>query len=134
MMRPIRIAALLAPALLAGCASQAGFDQRMNALVGLPESELVRRIGLPDAAYAADGRRFLQYRQLGQQGQPAVQPVFGVGVGAFSFSRGVGVGTGVGIGTPNLMGPPLCTVVFEVVADRVTGFNRRGDGCQATAP
>lgn len=134
-MSPFRIAALLAPFLLAGCASTAGFDQRMNALVGLDQAELVRRIGVPDAVYPADGRLFLQYLRLGQQGPATVQPVFGLGVGGFSFSRGVGVGTGFGIGTPAYVyPPPLCTVVFEVVADRVTGFTRRGDGCLATTP
>ena len=131
-MRPFRIAALLAPLFLAGCATQAAFDQRMNGLVGLNQAELVRQVGVPDAVFPADGRLFLQYLRLGQQGPATVQPVFGFGVGGFSFGRGVGVGTGIGFGGPAYVYPPaLCTVVFEVVADRVASFTRRGDGCLA---
>ena len=134
-MRPFRFVALLAPALLAGCATQAGFDQRMGALVGLSQADLVRRVGVPDSVFPADGRLFLQYLRLGQQGPATVQPVFGLGVGGFSFSRGVAVGSGFGFGTPAYVWPPpLCTVVFEIVADRVAAFTARGDGCLAVPP
>ncbi|HYF08209.1 MAG TPA: hypothetical protein VD970_11355 [Acetobacteraceae bacterium] len=134
-MSPSRRALLPALALLAGCATEAAFDQRMTGLVGLSEPDLVRTIGVPDAAYEADRRRFLQYDRLGRAGAATVQPSFGVGVGGFSFSRGVGIGTGFGFGGPAFVNPPpTCSVTFEMVAGRVASYTRRGDSCVATPP
>lgn len=134
-MRPHHAVPLFAFLTLAGCATQAGFDQRMGALVGLQEAQLVRQIGVPDQAYIADGRRFLQYDRLGQAGPAMVQPTFGFGFGGIGFSRGVGFGTGVGFGGPAYVyPPPSCSVTFEMAGDRVGSFTRRGDGCTAVPP
>ena len=57
---------------------------------------------------------------------------FGFGFGGFGVGRGVGVGTGVGFGGPAFVYPPAsCSVTFEMVADRVIGFTRRGEACLA---
>lgn len=135
-MTAIRIAGLALLAVLAGCSTQAGFDQRMSGLVGLSEPELVRTIGVPDSAYTAEGnRRFLQYERLGQRSPAQVQPSFGFGIAGFSFGRGGGVGTGLGFGGPAFIHPPpSCTVTFELVAGRVASFTRRGEACLAVPP
>jgi len=131
-MKAFRIAALLALAPLLGCATQAAFDQRMGALVGLPEADLVRQLGVPNAVFVTEGRRFLQYDGLGQRAPAQVQPTFGFGIGGIGFSRGVGVGTGIGFGGPAYVyPPPTCSVTFEMAGDRVGSFTRRGDGCLA---
>jgi hypothetical protein len=122
---------LLAP--LAGCATAEGFDARMASLIGMGEAELVRAIGVPDADFqTADGRRFLQYERLGVRGPAQVQPVFGMGFGGWGWRGRHGWGTGVGIAGPAYVyPPPACSVTFEMVAGRVAGFTRRGDGCRA---
>lgn len=130
---------LLAPLALAACATAAGFDARVNALVGLEESELVRAIGIPDGEYRTpDGRRFLQYERLGARGPAQVEPVFGLGLGyGYGGWRGgaFGIGTGLAFGGPAYVyPPPACSVTFEMAGGRVAGYTRRGSGCVATPP
>ena len=135
MMLP-RHAAFLALLLLAGCATEAAFDQRMGALVGMTESDLVRTIGVPDSAHESSQRRFLQYDRLGRGGGTVVQPSLGIGIGGLSVSRGVGFGVGGGLfGGPAFMSPPpLCSVTFELVNGIVASYTRRGDSCVADPP
>lgn len=131
----MRITRLLPLLALAGCATTAGFDQRMGALVGMPEVELVRQLGVPNQVFIAEGRRFLQYDRVGQPQPAMIQPTFGFGVGGFGFNRGLGMGTGIGFGGPAYVyPPPSCSVTFEMAGDRVGSFTRRGDGCVAVPP
>ncbi|MBW8268943.1 hypothetical protein [Caldovatus aquaticus] len=135
-MRRRRAPAALALLALAACATQAGFDARMNALVGLEESELVRAIGIPDGEYRTpDGRRFLQYERLGARGPAQVEPAFGFGLGYGGWGRGTFFGTGLALGGPAYVyPPPACSVTFEIVGGRVAGYTRRGGGCVAVPP
>lgn len=133
---------------LAACATEAGFDQRMNTLLGLSEVELVRAIGVPDAVHPPEAalgpsrggeRRFLQYESLGLPAPAPAQPRVGFGVGGGGmfggFGRGVGVGVGVGFSGPASAPPPSrCSVTFELLAGRVATFARRGDACIAEPP
>ncbi|WP_219763292.1 hypothetical protein [Roseomonas alba] len=125
---------LMAGLLLAGCASQAGFDARMQELVGLPVGDLVQRIGVPDSDFSTpDGRRFLQYERLGTSA-PTPAPTFGVGLGGFGWRGPYAGGWGWGMGYPAYAPPPPCRVTFEIRADRVESFTRAGGGCVATDP
>ncbi len=119
---------------LAGCATQAGFDQRMQALVGLPVGDLVQSVGVPDSDYTTpDGRRFLQYERLGTAAPTAV-PAFGIGFGGFGWRGGYGGGLGLGTGYTAYAPPPPCRVTFEIRADRVIAYTRAGNGCIAQPP
>lgn len=134
MRKPILIAALT----LAGCATQAGFDARMQSLVGLPVGDLVQRIGVPDSDFTTpEGRRFLQYERLGTSTPtPMPAPAFGVGLGGFGW-RGPyagGWGWGWGMGYPAYAPPPPCRVTFEIRGDHVASFTHAGGGCVATEP
>ena len=81
----MRRLSLIAGLALAGCASQAGFDARIQELVGLPVGDMVQRIGVPDSDFTTpDGRRFLQYERLGTN-TPTPAPSFGVGLGGFGW-------------------------------------------------
>lgn len=130
----MRNIALLAGLTLAGCASQAGFDARMQALVGLPVGELVQSIGVPDGDFTTpDGRRFLQYERLGTA-TPTPAPTIGVGFGGVGWRGGYpGWGWGGGWGTGAYLPPPPCRVTFELRANRVASFTRSGGGCVAPA-
>lgn len=132
------VLSLLAPLALAACATAAGFDARMRALVGLEEAELVRVLGIPDGEFRTpDGRRFLQYERLGVRGPVQVEPVFGLGFG-YGFGgwrgTGVGVGTGLAFSPAYIHPPPGCSVTFEIAGGRVAGYTWRGGGCVAVPP
>lgn len=123
----------LAVLALAGCATTAGFDARMQALLGLPVSELVQRIGVPDGDFTApDGRRFLQYERLGTSA-PTPAPSMGFGMGRYGWGGG-GWGWGWGMGGTTYLPPPPCRVTFEIQRDRVASFSRSGGGCVASTP
>lgn len=130
----MRRAPLLAALVLGACASQAGFDARMQGLVGMSEGDLVQRIGVPEGDFTTpDGRRFLQYERLGVSA-PTPAPVMGLGIGGFGWRGGFGSGVGIGAAYPGYLPPPPCSVTFEIRAARVASFTRRGSGCVATVP
>ena len=119
---------------LSGCATQAGFDTRMQALVGMSEGDLVQSLGVPDADFTTpDGRRFLQYERLGTRA-PAAAPVIGFGVGGFGWRGGYGSGISFGTSFPVYAAPPSCRVTFEIRAGSIAGFSRSGPGCVAVPP
>jgi hypothetical protein len=130
-MRAILLSAALA---LSACATQAGFDERMQAFVGMSEGDLVQQIGVPDGDFTTpEGRRFLQYERLGTAA-PVAAPTIGFGVGGFGWRGGFGSGVGIGAAYPVVALPPPCSVTFEIRAARVVSFSRRGTGCVATPP
>lgn len=130
----MRALALLAGLGLAACATTAGFDARMRALVGVGEGDLVQALGVPEADFTTpDGRRFLQYERLGSR-SPQPAPTIGFGVGGFGWHGGWGSGIGIGTSFPVYTPPPECRVTFEMRGGRVVGFSRSGTGCVATPP
>jgi hypothetical protein len=130
----MRILPLLAAVTLGACATEAGFDTRMQGLVGIGVGDLVQQIGVPDGDFTTpDGRRFLQYERLGTAA-PTPAPTLGFGVGGFGWRGGFGSGVGIGAAYPAYLPPPPCSVTFEIRAARVASFTRRGTGCVATPP
>jgi hypothetical protein len=130
----MRVLPLLAALALAACATPAGFDARMQALVGLSEGDLVRAVGVPEADFTtADGRRFLQYERLGIR-TPPPSPAIGLGVGGIGWRGGYGTAAGLGAAWPVVAPPPECRVTFEIREGRVAGFTRAGPGCLAPPP
>ncbi|MBR0683216.1 hypothetical protein GXW74_22200 [Roseomonas eburnea] len=119
--------------LLAGCATEAGFEDRMNALVGQPEAVLVQRLGPPSADVTLEGRRFLRWDDLGVAAPATIGPAAGFGLGAGRLS-------GQGIAAGPLAGPAVawpeagCSVRFEIMDGRAVGFIPSGSGCLAAAP
>lgn len=105
----------IAGGLLAGCATQAGFDQRMSAFVGRSEGDLVAALGVPARTYQTpEGRRFIQFERRRVQADS---------LGGWGWRGG-----GVNVTTWD------CNVTFEVTGGRVEGFTSRGNDCVATAP
>ena len=126
-------AAFLLPALLLGCATQSGFEARMQALVGQPEAELVRRLGPPDADVVVQGRRFLRWDNLGIAAPATIGPGAGFGLGGGPLS-GQGIASGP-LTAASLAGPgSACSVRFEVMDGRALGFVSEGMGCEAAPP
>lgn len=110
---------------LAGCASGGVEDveARLGQLVGVPEAELVRRLGVPQRVHDADGRRFLAYVEYWPAMPSPRYAAFGMG----GWHRG-GMGMGFGYSIPP-SSEKFCEATFEVNAGRVAGFALRGTAC-----
>ena len=92
--------------------------------VGLPEAELVARLGVPLGTYEVEGRRFLTYES--RRRAPAVYPSIGLGIGSFGGGTAIGTGFGLAFGGG---GAATCLTTYELRAGAVAGVTRQGQGC-----
>ena len=88
-------------------------------MVGLAESALVGRLGVPARSQAEGDRRFLTYDGAG----PAVRPLLGFGRFAGGWGGGMVVGAGFGLGALP------CVTTYELRGGVVVGAVRQGPGC-----
>ncbi len=102
-------------ALLAGCERQspAELHGRLAALVGISETELVRRVTGPPTLREVDGRRFVSFTEA----WPYVPASPRGQMWGFDFQP-----------NPAHRGH-VCEANFEIVQDRVAGYFLRGDAC-----
>jgi hypothetical protein len=110
-----RLATLSLLALLGGCATGPSFEQRMSALIGLPEGDVVARLGVPTRVHETEGRRFLEFEQRRSVPVPIAPYPMGWRRPYFGPEYGYQV---VG-----------CDVTFEMQDGRARGYSARGDGC-----
>lgn len=113
---------ILAVALLAtACAP--GFDRRayLSSLVGAPEAEVVRQMGVPSRTYETGGHKFLAYSE---------QRVDFVAGGPFFFGGAGFYGSRFGYGafTPQVV-ERVCETTFDVAEGRVVTWALRGNAC-----
>ncbi len=128
---------LVLPALfLVSCAP--GVDRRayLATLVGQPEAEIVRQLGVPTRTFESGGRRFLAYVE--QRGATAISggPFL---FGGYGYGSGYGSGFGPGFGPrfgygyggafPTYVTERTCETTFEVAGDRVVSWALRGNSC-----
>jgi hypothetical protein len=131
-----RLVALVLVAVGPACstATPEEFDRRMGAYVGRPEADVVTSLGVPSRTYEADGRRLLQYEFARPSSAPAIFPSIGLGFASGGWGSGWGVGTGLGFGLGGYSAPAAgCVLVFESRDGHITGLNRNGPGCVASA-
>ena len=103
--------------LLAACSDLREREVYLNTLVGQPETELVRRMGVPNRSFEVQGRKFLAYSEhqvVAYRGGPFVGP-WGGPYGPYGFAGRV-------VDWP-------CETTFELVGGRVQSWSLRGDGC-----
>ncbi len=136
---------VLAAALLAGCATTAKFEAKMNGFVGQPEGVIVGTYGPPNAAYAlADGSRVIQYTRGSQvmlPGATTYQPVTGRTTGNVTLTQGSSMTTGtysqqttamVPVQQPGTQLTMFCTVNFTIDSGGVVrSWNANGNRCVA---
>ncbi len=126
-MRPAAPTLLALPLLLtlAACATGSGRVALLDRLVGQPETELVRRMGVPSRTFETGGRRFLAYEEQ----HPAEIVGSGFYGGGF-HGRYFGAGIGAGFGAfPAEIVPYRCETTFEVADQRVVTYALRGNAC-----
>lgn len=114
---------LLLAAALAGCAPAFNRPAFLATLVGQPETELVRRLGVPSRTYETDGRKFLAYSERRSE-VIGGGPFFG-GFGYF----GSGLGLGYDAAFPSEIIERTCETTFEVGNGRVLAWSLRGNAC-----
>ncbi len=104
-----------------------GVDRRayLATLVGQPETELIRQLGVPSRTYEAGGRKFVAYterRTTVYQGGP----FFGGFGGGFGY---LGAGYGYYGAFPSQVLERGCETTFELGEGRVLTWSLRGNSC-----
>jgi hypothetical protein len=114
------LASLIALPMLVACT--VGPDRRvvLNTLVGQPETEAIRQLGVPDRSFDSGGRRFLAFvdRRVESFGGVGFVGRYGTRYGGF---------TGIDAG-PNIY-ERVCETTLEVVDGRVATYALRGNAC-----
>lgn len=124
-------ALLLSTLLMAACTTGPDRAAVLNGLVGQPETEVVRVLGVPSRTYETAGHKFLAYTE---QRSSYVDGGFGgfYGGGFFGggfYGAGFGPGFGYGYGFPAEIIPRLCETTFDVAGGRVQSWALRGNAC-----
>jgi hypothetical protein len=109
--------------LLGACTAGAERAASLNALVGQPQTEVVRQLGVPTRTFSSGGHTFLAYEQEKSSTIYGGGPFFGGGFGYY------GGGFGAVSAFPAEIVQRRCETTFEVVADRVQTWSLRGNAC-----
>ena len=117
-----KIALLLA---LSAAACSTGVDRRayLNTLVGAPEAEVVRQLGVPSRSFSSGGHTYLAYTE-------ARDTYYGGGPFLFGGFGGGYYGPGFGYTAfaPTVV-QRVCETTFDVVDGRVVTWSLRGNAC-----
>ncbi len=109
---------ILCAVLLAACTPAIDRPAFLATFVGQPDTEVVRRLGVPSRTYEANGHQFLAYAEHRTEVLSA-----GVGFGGFGF-----FGPSFGF-SPSEVIDRGCETTFEVVNGRVATWSLRGNAC-----
>lgn len=118
-----RLVMVLTALLLTACATEAKYQNKLNALKGADELSLIRSWGPPNQVFETDGHRFLVYRSsqtiIVQGAEPMYQTTFS-GRTAYTHSYG---------GTPDTIMSLDCATTFEIVDGKIFGTSFSGSNC-----
>jgi hypothetical protein len=119
---------MLVVLILAACASEANYREKVDAWVGKTESELVAsEWGEPQRTYDLEGgTRILSYTKS-QAGGGALFPMMGIGIGSGGGGGGIGIGASTTTGAGG--GGRFCETNFTVDDGIITDVSFQGDGC-----
>ena len=120
MMAVMKHALLVLTLALTACTDHQDRERSLTALVGQPEAELVRQMGVPNRSYETAGRKFVAYTQR-QTVYFGASPFFGYGYGYF--------GPGAYTGFPAEVVERRCETTFEIGTGRVLSWTDRGNSC-----
>lgn len=141
----MRYGIALAALVLAGCATAAKFQAKMDGFVGKPEAAVVGAYGPPHAAYSLqDGSRVIQYTRGGQMVMPGAvttRPITTNTTGSLTVNQGLRQSTGnytqqsttyVQQQAAPIVVSYSCTVTFTISPDGlVRAWSARGNDCVA---
>ncbi len=109
------IPGILAFLLLAGCATTAKFEKRMNAKKGMTKSELIEDMGIPDKQYKADDYEIIEYNQSNTGSVPVVN-IGTIGNQTYTTQTMTSRTTS-------------CKLEFKIINNIVTNYRYKGDMC-----
>ena len=115
-----RAGLLLLLALLPACAVRPTRQQLLAPLVGVSETELVQRMGVPNRSFESGGIKFLAYDERRFDVLPRVGPFPGWGPWPYGYYS---------YGLPPEVLERSCETTFEIVGGRVRSFSLRGNDC-----
>ena len=123
-----RLMPLTASLLLLACASEAKYQEKVDAWIGAKEADLVAsEWGPPQKVYDLQGgTRILTYSKTQSSG--GAFPMIGIG-GGFGSGGGGFISTGVGVGGGGGGGGRYCETNFTVEDGVITDVSFQGDGC-----
>lgn len=121
---------LLGVILLVGCVNYEKQEEAFDAsMIGLPEADLIQRMGVPQRTYTSEGHKFLAYEHQSESYISDGGMGGGMGMGGFGM---MGMGP-YDFGEPSFdsgeVDVSTCQTVFDVVKGVVQNFSRHGDGC-----
>ncbi len=117
----MRIAVLALLLLTAACTT--GVDRRtfLNTLIGAPETEVVRQMGVPSRTYETGGHKYLAYSE---------QRADYIAGGPFLFGAGFYYGPRFGYAAfPPQVIERVCETTFDIAEGRVLTWALRGNAC-----
>lgn len=109
---------------LAACTADADRLRLLASLVGQPETELVRQMGVPSRTYEVGAQKFMAYDDRHQTAFFTGGPFLGYGYG---YGYGY-IGAGA-FGFPAEVIERRCETTFEISAGRVLSWVNRGNAC-----
>ena len=119
------ILAVVASALLAGCATTAKYEAMLNTWVGHSEDELIRRWGPPDRVYETSSSKYLQFSRSASGYVPGTPPSYQTTiVGNTAYTNAVG-------GSPGFAYTNWCNTIFELQSGVVRSWRWEGNACKA---
>ena len=120
----MRLAVLSCVLLLGACTAGVDRAAYLNGLVGQPQTEIVRQLGVPTRTFTAGNHTFLAYEQQKSSTIYGGGPFFAGG-----FGSTYGGGFGAFSSFPAEVVPRSCETTFEIVDDRVLTWAVRGNAC-----
>ena len=121
----MRRAAILICLVLAACGPRFDRPAFLNSLVGAPEVEVIRVLGVPSRTYQTDGHKFLSYIEQRADYIPGGAFFGGYGGGFYGPRFGYGYGGGF---PPSLI-QRECETTIDVVNGRMATWSLRGNAC-----
>ena len=95
----------------------------LNSLIGAPETDVVRQLGVPTRTFQAGGHTFLAYEQRSAAIYPTTSLFFGNGF------YGPGFGLGYGAAFPPTVIERGCETTIDIAEGRMVTWSLRGNGC-----
>jgi hypothetical protein len=111
--------------LFIGCATTANYEKMLQTTIGMSETNLVARFGIPQGSYENEGIRYLTYSRSESgviPGQPARANT--VVIGGVPYTNMVG-------GTPSIGYTNSCSVTFTIINKSVARYQYKGNDCKA---
>lgn len=110
-------------AMLAGCATEAKYNDKLNTWLGQDELKLIKRWGPPQRSYETHGTKFLTYVFSSNMAVPGTPTTYTTNVyGSTAFTT-----ANPGLAAQNV--DLSCETTFEIKESKISDWSWRGNNC-----